>query len=145
MIKPYSSAHKKELIEIFKKNIPSYFALKELAYFEDYLERFSETYCTIFDGNNIAGGIGFQISTAKNEGSITWVFLNPVAMNKGLGRTASEYCIERIKENKSITKIMVRTSQFAYLFFEKLGFKLIHKIDDYWAEGFDLFEMQLDI
>jgi ribosomal-protein-alanine N-acetyltransferase len=43
---------------------------------------------------------------------------------------------------KEIEKIIVRTSQITFPFYQKQGFRLKEKIDNYWAEGFDLYYME---
>jgi len=36
----------------------------------------------------------------------------------------------------------VRTSQFVYGFYEKHGFELKKVVKNYWAQGFDLYDME---
>lgn len=47
--------------------------------------------------------------------------------------------------NRSITKIEVRTSQFANVFFEKMGFRTQLVKQDYWAKGYDLYAMTMPV
>jgi hypothetical protein len=44
----YSKENKEKLLEIFKQNIPTYFAIHELEEFSFYLEIMSENYLCIF-------------------------------------------------------------------------------------------------
>ncbi|RKN02700.1 GNAT family N-acetyltransferase, partial [Aquimarina sp. AD1] len=46
MIRPYKLKDKKELIDVFKQNIPTYFDLKEVKDFQDYLQKYSAYYYT---------------------------------------------------------------------------------------------------
>jgi len=41
--------------------------------------------------------------------------------------------------------VMVRTTQLMYRFCQKSGFELIKTEKDFWAEGFDLYQMELKI
>ena len=54
-----------------------------------------------------------------------------------------EHRITILKDINSIEKIIVRTSQLTYTFYEKSGFEIIKIVKDYWAKGFDLEEVQL--
>ncbi|MDQ3191018.1 MAG: GNAT family N-acetyltransferase, partial [Bacteroidota bacterium] len=71
----------------------------------------------------------------------SWDILDPNYQNKGLGSLLLKFRIEKLKEFKSLKRITVRTSQFAYKFYEKNGFELKEIIKDYWAIGFDLYNM----
>jgi len=59
-----------------------------------------------------------------------------------LGTKLLNYRIDKLNSFESIQKITVRTSQVAYKFYEKQGFKLFEIKKDYWAEGFDLYNME---
>jgi ribosomal protein S18 acetylase RimI-like enzyme len=50
--------------------------------------------------------------------------------------------IDKLNSIGSIQKITVRTSQVAYKFYEKQGFELFEIIKDYWADGFDMYNME---
>jgi ribosomal protein S18 acetylase RimI-like enzyme len=41
-----------------------------------------------------------------------------------------------------VKKLVVRTSQLAYKFFERLGYHLIRTEKDYWGKGLDLYLME---
>lgn len=50
--------------------------------------------------------------------------------------------IDKLNSIDSIKKITVRTSQVTYKFYEKQGFELFEIIKDYWADGFDMYNME---
>jgi len=143
-IRPYHSTDKNALLHIFRDNIPKYFDPKEIHDFENYLETESETYHTIELGNKIVGGIGAVVNEARSTGSIAWIFFDPEHTGKGLGKFAVDYCITELKKNPAVKKLTVRTSQLVYVFFEKFGFKLIRTEKDYWGDGLDLYEMEVE-
>ena len=62
---------------------------------------------------------------------------------KTLGTLLLKYRIEKLKSIGSIQRITVRTSQAAYGFYEKQGFVLNEIKKDYWAKGFDMYNMEL--
>jgi hypothetical protein len=45
------------------------------------------------------------------------------------------------RQDNKIDKIVVRTSQHTYLYFEKNNFYTVQAEKDYWAVGFDLYLM----
>lgn len=145
MIRPYIENDKKYLLEIFVRNTPAFFAPSEMEEFEDYLSKFPDTYLTIEKDNRIIGGLGYQFSIDQTTGSITWIFIDPDYYRKGIGHEAFDHCLSILKTNPKLQKIIVRTSQLVYHFFEKFDFQLVYTEKDYWAEGFDLYVMQMDI
>ena len=78
----------------------------------------------------------------KNIGKISWDMISPSVQGLGLGSALLKHRIQKIKENKLIDEIIVRTSQHTFQFYEKQGFTLTEKVKDYWAVGFDLYKMK---
>lgn len=145
MIRPFKISDKKQLIEIFTLNTPKYFAPKEIHDFEDYLEQQSETYFTIEHQNEIVGGIGYYIKESDKSGRITWIFFHPNYSGYGLGTKAVEHCLNIIKRNSRVEKLVVTTSQFAYNFFAKFGYDLVKTEKDHWGKGLDLYLMERSV
>jgi ribosomal protein S18 acetylase RimI-like enzyme len=98
---------------------------------------------TIELNNRIVGGTGYYVNSKEKIGQITWIFFDPNYSGKGLGKQSVEYCLKILQKDKKVEKIMVTTSQLAYKFFEKFGFKTIRIEKDYWRKGIDLFEMEM--
>lgn len=143
MIRPFTSADKDTLIEIFKLNTPKYFDVNELSDFLGYLEDHSDTYLTITYGKNIVGGTGYYVKDADKSGRITWIFFHPDFAGMGLGRQAVDHCLAILRQDPSVEKLVVTTSQWAYRFFEKFGYALIRTEKDFWGPGLDLYEMEM--
>lgn len=55
-----------------------------------------------------------------------------------------EQWIGKLNPIDSIPKIIVKTSQVAYKFYEKQVFKLFEIKKDYWAGGFDLYDKEYE-
>ncbi len=144
IIRPYQATDKARLLEIFRRNTPKYFDQTEEQDFEKHLAQKGDTYLTIEVDNKIVGGTGYEMNEDKS-GSIVWIFFDPDYSGKGLGRQAVEYCCMIMNKEDSIEKFVVRTSQFAFGFFEKIGYTLTRIEKNYWAKGFDLYEMEMPV
>ncbi|MGO4292784.1 GNAT family N-acetyltransferase [Chitinophaga sp. RAB17] len=142
MIRPYKATDKNDLLTIFKLNTPEYFDPKELVDYDTYLNENAHLYFTIEHGNNIAGGVGYYVNEAKKVGQITWILFHPAYTGHGLGRKAIEHCLTIFQSGPTIEKLVVTTSQKAYKFFEKFGYKLVETQKDYWGQGLDLYLME---
>jgi ribosomal protein S18 acetylase RimI-like enzyme len=142
MIRPYKAADKNELIDIFKLNTPEYFDPKEVADYEEYLEKYADTYFTIEHEGRIAGGVGYYVRESDKSGRITWIFFHPAYAGLGLGKKSVEHCHAIFTSDPTIEKLAVTTSQKAYKFFEKFGYQLIETEKDYWGKGLDLYLME---
>jgi len=145
MIRPYKYTDRKELVEIFKLNIPAYFDPKELTDFEEYLEQNSASYLIIEYENKVVGGAGYNFQEKDNIGRITWIFFHPNYKGLGLGKKMVARCLSILKLNVALEKVVVTTSQLAYRFFEKFGFLLKKTEKDYWGAGLDLYVMELPV
>ena len=139
-IREYFETDKNEVLSLFRENTPRYFAIEEELEFIEYLENRRELYYVVQLENKIVGcgGINFD----KNIGKISWDMISPSVQGLGLGSALLKYRIQKIKENKLIDEIIVRTSQHTFQFYEKQGFTLTEKVNDYWAVGFDLYKMK---
>jgi len=140
-IRSFRSNDKEDLINIFRMNIPKYFAEHELQKFDEYLDEHPSTYLVIINDDIIVGSAGYLVEQVRNEAQITWIFIHPLFHGKGLGKKLVLRCIELINEGGKNRKITVRTSQHACKFFEKFGMETIKTIDNYWGSGLHLYYM----
>ncbi|MEX1189604.1 MAG: GNAT family N-acetyltransferase [Bacteroidia bacterium] len=145
VIRPYKTSDKGFLIEIFKKNIPEFFAPEELSEFIEFLEVHHKDYLTIEVENRVVGGLGHEHRVSDASGRINWVFIHPQYKGLGFGKDACLHCMTLLTSNPSIEKLLVRTSQHAAGFFKSLGYEVMSIEKDYWAEGFDLYLMKKGI
>ncbi len=143
-IRKYNSADKTEVLNIFRLNIPNYFSSTEEEGLIEYLEKDTDNYYVLLIDNNIVGAGGFNLNDDKKSAVLAWDFFHPQYQGKGLGTALTDFRIKQIKEIKSVTTIIVRTAQFTYRFYGKVGFILREVIKDYWAEGYDLYSMEIN-
>ncbi|TDS12197.1 GNAT family N-acetyltransferase [Sphingobacterium paludis] len=141
LIRPYHPHDKVALLDLLTLLVPTYFAEEEIADFKDYLDQKIELYFVAERQGKIlaAGGINFE--SDKGLGKLSWDFVHPDEQGKGVGKKLLTYRIDLLKGMSDMRSISVRTSQLAYLFYQKHGFELVEIQKDYWAPGLDLYAM----
>ncbi|WP_274475713.1 GNAT family N-acetyltransferase [Mangrovimonas aestuarii] len=144
-IRQYKASDKSTLIEILKKNVPEYFAEKEIEDLNQYLDYGVEEYFVVeINGETVgAGGINFKDN--RRIGIISWDYIKPKYHGMGIGRALLKYRLDTISKRNTIKKVIVRTSQKTYPFYAKGGFEVKEIVKDYWAEGFDLYYMEMSV
>jgi len=143
MIRKYSHQDKTEVIELLRLNTPEYFDSSEEKDLVNYLNKEIEDYYVVVENSKIVGAGGINYFLSEKTARISWDMIKPNSQGKGIGMQLIKHRIDRIKQNNSIENIIVRTSQHAYRFYEKTGFKLEKIEKDYWAKNFDLYIMSM--
>lgn len=140
-IRNYVLADHPYLLELLRLNTPKYFSPEEKKDLINYLDHEVEEYFVVEQAGRIIGCGGINFEDSKKVGKISWDILHTEFQGKGIGSLLLNYRINLLKNMDSIEKISVRTSQLVYRFYEKNGFELIEVKKDYWAKGFDLYNM----
>ena len=78
------------------------------------------------------------------EGRLSWYFIHPDHQGKGIGKALAGHCIQCLQDLESIKFLVVRTSQHAWKFFNKMGFEKEKVVDNFWAPGFHLYQMRMN-
>lgn len=144
MIRKYTDTDKSKLIQLLRQNIPEYFAPSEEIDFEEYLENETEDYFVYEEDSEIMGAGGINYFTNEKTARISWDMIDPKHQGKGIGKKLTQYRMNHLNHKPDIERITVRTSQLAYQFYEKMGFELEKTEKDFWAKGFDLYQMKMD-
>lgn len=138
----YSQLYFDSLISILRRNTPAFFSAKEEADFIHYLNFEIEDYYVVLVGDTVVGAGGINYSPNAHEAIISWDMILPEYQRKYVGTRLLIHRLNRIQENKTISKVIVRTSQYAHQFYQKYGFELVDVKRDYWDKGFDLYFME---
>ncbi|MCZ2222679.1 MAG: GNAT family N-acetyltransferase [Chitinophagales bacterium] len=141
-IREYEPSDKNDVINLIKLNTPKFFATDEEEDLKKYLETERELYYVLLYDEKIVGCGGINFSDDKTIGKISWDIIHPDYQGKSLGTKLLKYRIDILNSIKSIQKITVRTSQITHKFYEKQGFELFEIKKDYWAYGFDMYNME---
>ncbi|MES2689052.1 MAG: GNAT family N-acetyltransferase [Bacteroidota bacterium] len=140
-IRAYKPGDKEAVLCLLRLNTPVYFAAEEEKDLVHYLDNEIEQYFVVEIGNEVVGCGGINFAEDGTSGKISWDILHPDFQGKGLGTLLLKHRLDILKTSKGVKKITVRTSQVAYRFYERSGFKVTEQVKDYWAEGFDLYNM----
>jgi N-acetylglutamate synthase-like GNAT family acetyltransferase len=142
--------YKSALLNVFKSNMPLYFATEELPLFDAFLDRDMERgpYYIIFKEDAIVGCGGIALNqptkyTNEPHVIMTWGMVDNSRHKEGFGKALLLYRIEKAKEVYPGVKIALGTTQHTFEFFEKYGFKTVFFEKDHWAKGLDLYQMEL--
>ena len=142
-IRAYQTNDKNDVIDLIRLNTPAYFAPDEEEDLKRYLESERELYYVLLYGRKIVGCGGINFTADKTIAKISWDIFHPDYQGKSLGTKLLKHRIDKLRSMDSVQKITVRTSQVAYKFYEKQGFELFEIKKDYWADGFDMYNMEL--
>lgn len=142
-IRAYASQDKESILNLFQLNTPEFFSPDEEKDLLYYLENEIELYFVIEFDQKIVGSGGINFSDDQTQAKISWDFLHPDFQRKSIGTKLLKHRLDLLKKMDNVKRITVRTSQLAYPFYEKSGFKINEIVKDYWAKGFDLYRMEL--
>lgn len=143
-IRPYTVSDKSAVMNLLRLNTPAFFAPAEEKDFEQYLEIELEDYFVVVENENIVGSGGINYFFDQKTARISWDMISPQFHGKGIGKQLVENRLQLLLKNPEIDFIVVRTSQHTFQFYEKMGFEIKQVVKDFWAEGFDLYEMTLN-
>lgn len=145
MIRTYTPDDQPALLAILQHNISQYFAPSEEQDFIDYLDRHVEDYYVVEDNGHVIGAGGINYFPDEHTARLSWDLIHPDYQGRGIGGRLVRHRIDRIKERPAIRDIIVRTTQLVYPFYEKYGFVLEKVEKDFWAPGFDLYQMRMAV
>lgn len=141
-IRSYNQEDKIQVLHLLELNTPDFFAPEEETDFISYLKHEIEYYYVVEIENAIVGCGGINLVDNGSTGRISWDIIHPRHQGKSIGTKLTQHRVEKLRTIDSVQRIRVRTSQVAYQFYEKQGFVLLEVLKDYWAKGFDMYNME---
>jgi len=145
MIRRYQPADKNQLIGLLRLNTPRYFHPAEEGDFISYLNHQAEHYFVVEENGAVIGCGGINYFEEQGEARLSWDIVHPGFQGKGIGKKLTLHRIQEIKKNAAVKLVVVRTTQLTYQFYEKMGFGLEKIEKDFWAAGFDLYQMGMEV
>mgnify|MGYP002926648809 FL=1 len=137
IIREYCPTDRNDVMNLIRLNIPKYFAVKEEADLGRYLDEEVELYYVLLFAGMIVGCGGINFADNMTTGKISWDIVHPAYQGKSLGTKLLNHRIEKLRNISSIKKIIVRTSQLVYKFYEKQGFVLLEVCLLYTSDAAD--------
>jgi N-acetylglutamate synthase-like GNAT family acetyltransferase len=149
-IRNYTASDRDACRAIFISNIPKFFAPVELIDFDSWLDGYrkqdvsADTVNAYFvleeDGQVLASG-GFFLDLPSRQATMTWGMVANDQHGKEYGRQLLLYRIEQIRTIQPDAVIALDTSQYAFRFFEKMGFSVQKIMPNGYAEEMDRYDM----
>lgn len=143
-IREFEANDKNEVIHLFKLNTPPFFAVEEEEDLIQYLEKERELFYVLLSDQTIVGCGGINFTDSHTTGKLSWDIIHPLYQGKSLGSKLLTFRLNKLRSLDGLTKIMVRTSQLAFKFYEKHGFECVEIKQDYWAKGLDMYTMEFN-
>ena len=144
-IRNFRAEDKPSLFEVLSSNTPQYFSFDEKQDFDRYLDKEIEAYFVVENKHQIVGCGGINLNLEQAHGVISWGMIHADFHRQNIGGELLKYRLAYLIERYRLDKITVRTSQMVYLFYQKHGFELIEIKKDFWAQGIDLYLMEIDL
>lgn len=141
----YQLEDQEACLEIFRSNVPTYFAAHELSDVRRLLEGMFCPYLVIENKQQkiIASG-GIWIASAEQSATLCWVMVERQWHGKGAGRFVVLQLLNLLRRFPFVTLVKLDTSQHAVAFYEKFGFEKCGFIENYYAEGLHRYDMKMD-
>ena len=146
MIRPFKQEDRPQLISLLKLNTPDFFDPAEEKDFALYLEQHAEDYYVVEERGKIIAGGGINYGFDKGRTArLSWDLVHPGRHGSGIGSQLVRHRLEQNKKEPGVDQVVVRTTQLVWKFYEGFGFRLQKKEKDFWAPGFDLYEMKMPV
>jgi len=142
-IRAYRKDDREAVLALLRANTPEYFAPEEEQDLIRYLLHEAEYYFVLEAEGRIVASGGFNLLADKKEARISWDMVHPEGQGKGWGSALVRYRLQQMQAIPDRGTIVVRTSQLAWRFYERFGFRTKEVVRDYWAPGYDLYYMVL--
>jgi N-acetylglutamate synthase-like GNAT family acetyltransferase len=141
ILRSYKARDFDNVVDLLKSNIPEFFAPSEIEDFKNYLLHSREDYFVLEREDRIIAAGGINYLPDEDLARLAWDMVHNDFHKKGFGAILLNHRINHIKTFTSFTSVDVRSSQFAFKFYQKHDFRLVCQEKDFWGAGFDLYHL----
>ncbi|MTI17329.1 GNAT family N-acetyltransferase [Rhodobacteraceae bacterium RKSG542] len=138
-IRPYEDKDYGDCIELFRSNMPKYFADHELSEFVAFLKAVHDPYYTILEGGRPVACGGFF--RKGDSYGFMWGMVGYDYQGIGYGRALVQHRLDEIYRLDPNAKVTIDTSQHTRGFYELMGFKVVRVTPNGYAPGLDKIDM----
>jgi len=148
-VRDYNTSDKERCMEMFRSNMPLFFAPHELTDFDQWLNRRSfpapahDQYFVLEDNGELVGCGGYYFDSQRQMVRFTWGLVDQALHRKGYGRFFIQYRIHHATKAFPEAQLAMDTTQHSWPFFQKMGFECISIEKDGYCEGLDRYELIL--
>ena len=144
ILRPYQAADKQACLDLFRGNIPHFFAPHEEAEFTDFLEHeIKDCDYFVLEGDRKPLGCGGTYSVGSVAG-LCWGLVDHARHRRGLGSFLLRGRLERLyNHHPGVEEVRLDTSQHSQGFFARFGFVTTTITRDGYAPGLDRYDMKL--
>lgn len=140
--KLFNPSESQKCIEIFNSNVPKYFKVKEEEDLRNWLTKTQENpYYLMYSNEILVGCGGVFFDHSKKIAGFAWGIIHQDFHKKGFGRELSNFRLTILDQLAPNYLHELSTSQFTYIFFEKIGFQIESIQKDGWFKGMDKYYM----
>lgn len=142
-IKKYRPVYRQTCIQIFKTNLPKFFANEELQQFEQFLDQIADHYYVIELSGVPVGCGGISFDEMSNQAGLCWGMVDSDYHGQGIGKLLTSFRLDLLKKLYSDKIIKIETSQHTVVFYEKYGFKIVDFLADGFTQRLDRYTMMM--
>ncbi|MCG8575531.1 MAG: GNAT family N-acetyltransferase [Flavobacteriales bacterium] len=144
-IREFKPSDHNACIQIFQKNLGIYFAMEELALFQNWLYNHSEyPYFVVQDGHKIIACGGIYMDSRYAKAGLSWGMVDPKYHSKGIGTELTLFRLKLIREVYPNQHCFIETSQHTKGFYQKMGFQTKNITKNGLGKGLDKYYMELN-
>ncbi|MDR2238564.1 MAG: GNAT family N-acetyltransferase [Chryseobacterium sp.] len=141
----YTRIFREDCIEIFRSNMPKFFAPEELPLFESFLDQYTEeNYFVVKTEGKVIGCGGVFLDEKSNRAGLSWGMVHAAYHGKGIGKIFTQYRIDLLKKIYPALPYTIETSQHTAGFYQKNGFRTVEIVPDGFSTGIDKYIMIMD-
>jgi N-acetylglutamate synthase-like GNAT family acetyltransferase len=144
-IRNYTIEDYDAVLGLLRMNTPEFFAPTEEKQFVRYLQFERENYFVVEENGRVIACGGLNRSEEPSVIKIAWDIVHPEKRGSGIGTELIKFRMTKAREINGVKTVCVRTSQRTVGFYDKMGFETKNVLKDYWAKGFDLYQMEMEL
>ena len=143
-LKPCDTTHRAACVAVFESNLPEFVTRPERGQFEAFLEKRECPYFVVKKRSGVVVACG-GYDAQPNQARLCWGLVRRDLHRRGIGRFLLTSRLLRIYDKCGDTVVRMDTSQLTCAFFERLGFRVVDRIEHGYRANLHKLEMELQL